>query len=76
MKNVRDTSWINHLGRQLNQGKQNKLLESAYMDCLQHPYAHLFIDLSNEQEQSNCRVRTGIFPEDCTIYMKDDLHAP
>lgn len=57
MKNLRDSSWINNLGKQLKQGRKYELLENAYRDCCNASYGHLFIDLSNEQTQNDCRIR-------------------
>lgn len=70
MKNLRDSSWINNLGKQLNSGRKFTVLEAAYNECLSDQYGYLFIDLSNEQLQNSCRIRQGIFPENCIIYMQ------
>lgn len=70
MRNLRDSSWINNLGKQLNQGKKFTLLESAYNDCLANPFDYVLIDLSNEQLNNECRIRRGLFPENCILYMQ------
>ena len=69
MRNLRDCSWVNNLGKQLNHGRKYHLLESAYGECLKIPFSYFFIDLSNEQENSDCRIRCGFFPENCVVYM-------
>lgn len=67
LKNLRDSSQICTLGRQIFP-KQSAVLEEAYKDCLLQPYGYLIVDLSPNTEQ-DLRLRTNIFPgEDTIIY--------
>lgn len=67
LKNLRDSSQICTLGRQIFP-KQSNVLEEAYKDCLLAPYGYLIVDLSPHTEQ-NFRLRTNIFPgEDTIVY--------
>jgi len=68
-KNPRDNSYIGVLGRQMNGGKTNVVLEYAYKDIMQKPYGYLLIDLSMTQKDA-FRYRDSLFPEECTIYSK------
>jgi len=67
LKNPRDNSYISVLGRQMNGGKTNKVLEYAYNEIMRKPHGYLVIDLSMQQNDS-FRYRDSLFPEDCTIY--------
>lgn len=68
LKNLRDSSQIITLGRQIFP-KQSTILEEAYKDCLLYPYGYLIVDLSPHTEQ-DFRLRTKIFPgEDTIIYL-------
>jgi len=67
MKNPRDTTAIQHLGRQMNGGRKNVVMEHAYDDIMKKPYGYLFLDF--DQKQNDClRIRDSIFPENCFIY--------
>lgn len=67
MKNPRDSSFLAHLGRQMNGGKKNIVLEEAYADCMKKPYGYVFID-TTQQQNDKYRIRDNLFPEDCTVY--------
>jgi hypothetical protein len=69
MKNPRDSSFLSCLGRQMNGGRKNVVLDDAYKDCMQKPYGYIFIDLKQTQNDLY-RVRNNIFPEDCTVYSR------
>jgi len=69
MKNPRDSSSIYCLGRQMNGGKKNEVLEEAYKDCLSKPYGYIFVDCSQHQNEKY-RIRSCLFPENCTVYCK------
>lgn len=69
LKNPRDNSYISVLGRQMNGGKTNAVLEYAYKEIMQKPHGYLVIDLSMTQNDEY-RYRDSFFPEDCTIYAK------
>jgi len=67
MRNPRDSSYVNILGRQMNQGKKNVVLESAFKDILDVPYSYIFIDLS--QRACKYRIKSSLFPDsNCTVY--------
>ena len=67
LKNPRDTSFISILGRQMNGGRRNNVLEYAFKDVMSKPYGYLVIDLS-QQQNDKFRIRDSLFPENCTIY--------
>jgi len=67
MKNPRDTTSIHHLGRQMNGGRKNAVMEVAYADVMKKPYGYLLLDFSQEQNDW-FRIRDSLFPENCTIY--------
>jgi hypothetical protein len=69
MKNPRDSSALACLGRQMNGGMKNFVMDEAYKDCMKKPYGYLFIDCSQNQND-NYRLRNSIFPENCTVYSK------
>jgi len=69
MKNPRDSASICCLGRQMNGGKKNEVLEAAYKDCMGKSYGYVFIDCSQYQND-NYRIRDSLFPENCTVYSK------
>ena len=66
-KNPRDTAFVNVLGRQMNGGKNNPVLQYAYNDTMSKKYGYLVIDLDQQQNDS-FRFRSSLFPEDCIIY--------
>ena len=63
MKNLRDTSQVSVLGRQLYPGKTKGFME-AYQDALTHGY--MVVDMSPHAE-NQYRIRTRIFPDEDTI---------
>jgi len=66
LKNMRDTSQIAYLGRQIFPGKKNYLVE-AYEDSMK--YGYLMIELSPHADDQ-LRVRSRVFPgEDPVIYL-------
>jgi hypothetical protein len=70
MKNPRENGFASVLGRQMNGGKRNAALESAYKDCMSTKYGYLVIDYGQEQNDS-CRLRNSLFPEDMTVFVSD-----
>lgn len=67
IKNPRSTDAISILGRQMNHGKRDPCLEMALKDA--GPYGYVVIDLS--QLCNDCmRVKSSLFPEECTVYLK------
>jgi hypothetical protein len=68
MKNPRDSSFLACLGRQMNGGKRNVVMEIAFKECMSKPYGYLFVDLSQEQNDLY-RLRDSIFPEACTLFV-------
>ena len=54
-KNPRDTSQIQHLGRQMG----SKILAHAYKDATSEPYGYLLVDLKQDTPEE-IRLRTGI----------------
>ena len=67
MKNPRDSSFLACLGRQMNSGMKNHLMNYAYKESMSKPYGYLFIDLTQEQHD-DYRIRDNLFPEQCTIF--------
>ena len=70
MKNPRDNSFINYIGRQMNGGQNNKILQEAYKKCCEEKYGHVFIDNSQHQE-NDLRIRSNIFPKKAIVYVSD-----
>ena len=69
MKNLRDSSQIGHLGRQIFPGKPKFILEAYEDSCLKVPHGYLMLDLT-PQGNEKYRVRTRVFPgEFPTIYL-------
>lgn len=67
LKNPRDVSQIQCLGKQVFPGKSRALIE-AYNDCMKKPFGYLVLDLSPHGEE-DYRIRTGVFPDEiCVIY--------
>ena len=62
MKNLRNTSQISCLARQLYPG-QCGMLEEIYHDVMQTPYGYLVVDMS-PSAIDQYRLRTHIFPEE------------
>jgi len=61
-KNVRDSTQVANLARQMFPGKSNFMLE-AFGDATMQPFGYLLIDLRPDTDE-RCRLRTGIFPGD------------
>jgi len=68
MRKPRDSSFLSTLGRQMNGGKKNAVMESAFKECMAKPYGYLFVDLSQEQNDL-FRFRNNIFPDECTVFV-------
>ena len=64
-KNVRDTSQILTLGRQLYPGRGGILVE-AYTDAMKEHYAYLVVDMT-QRIDDKLRLRTKIFPGETTV---------
>jgi hypothetical protein len=64
-KNVRDTSQIITLGRQLYPGRGGILVE-AYTDAMKEHYAYLVVDMT-QRIDDKLRLRTKIFPGETTV---------
>jgi len=62
MKNPSDRLQVQTLGRQLFPSSKS-YFEEAFLDATKQPYGYLLIDL-NPTTPDNCRLRTGIFPDD------------
>jgi len=67
MKNPRDSVAIRTLGQQMNGGRKNLMVDAASKDLMKKPYGYLVLDYSQSQDDLY-RVRSSLFPEDCTIY--------
>ena len=66
-KNIRGTSQIATLGRQLFPGKSNILVES-FQDATSVPFGYLLIDLT-QRCRDDYRLRSKVFPgEDTIVY--------
>lgn len=59
-KNVRDTSQIANLARQMFPGNSHFMIE-AFRDATMTPFGYLMIDLKPDTDE-RCRIRTSIFP--------------
>jgi hypothetical protein len=59
-KNVRDSSQISTLARQMFPAKSNFMIE-AFGDATMSPFGYLLVDLRPETDE-RCRLRTNIFP--------------
>jgi hypothetical protein len=68
LKNPRDTTFVQTLGRQMAGGRSNPVLRYAYEDAINKPYGYLVIDLSQTQDDKY-RFRSSLFPEDCIVYV-------
>ena len=66
-KNVRDSSQIGHLARQMFP-RNSKFLIWAFQDATQKPYGHLFLDLKPNGLES-LRVRGNILDEYQAVYI-------
>ena len=65
MKNPRDTSQVQILGKQVFPSHSHILTE-AYQDCMSQPYGYLLVDLS-PHTPDKYRLRTNIFPGEYNI---------
>ena len=70
-KNVRDSSQIGHLARQMFP-QNSKFLIWAFQDATQEPYGHLFLDLKPNGLES-LRVRGNILSDYQTVYTPKNL---
>jgi len=61
-KNVRDSTQVANLARQMFPGKSHFMLE-AFKDATLVPFGYLLVDLRPDTDE-RCRLRTGIFPEE------------
>ncbi len=59
-KNVRDTTQIANLARQMFPGQSNFMME-AFRDATLVPFGYLLIDFKPDTDE-RCRLRTNIFP--------------
>ena len=59
-KNVRDSTQVAILARQMFPGKANFMIE-AFHDATMAPFGYLLVDLKPETDD-RCRIRTNIFP--------------
>lgn len=65
-KNVRDSSFVSYIGRQMFPQGQGKFLIEVYKDSTKRPYSYLFLDFRQDTEDDK-RVLTGIFPDEETV---------
>uniref|UniRef100_A0ABD2W625 AAA+ ATPase domain-containing protein n=1 Tax=Trichogramma kaykai TaxID=54128 RepID=A0ABD2W625_9HYME len=66
-RNVRDRAQICHLARQVYP-EDPRFLQEAYSDATSRAYEYLLLDLK-QTTTDNCRLRTGIFPDDTHHYV-------
>lgn len=59
-KNVRDSTQITNLARQMFPGTSNFMVE-AFRDATMAPFGYLLVDLTSGTDE-RCRLRTNIFP--------------
>lgn len=59
-KNVRDSTQVANLSRQMFPGNSNFMLE-AFGDATMAPFGYLLVDLRPDTDE-RCRLRTNIFP--------------
>ncbi len=69
MRNPRENSNYQYLGRQMNGGKNCPALDAAYHDICNKPYAYMVVDYGQKQDDK-FRIRSSFFPEDMTVYSK------
>lgn len=73
--NVRDTSMISTLGRQIFP-QYPKFLMEAFIDATSHPFGYLFVDLKTNSDQK-LRVRSDVFSsERVIIYRPTNVRKP
>ena len=59
-KNVRDSTQVSNLARQMFPGKSHFMIE-AFADATMTPFGYLLVDLTSGSDE-RCRLRTNIFP--------------
>ena len=59
-KNVRDSTQVANLARQMFPGKSHFMIE-AFADATMTPFGYLLVDLTSGSDE-RCRLRTNIFP--------------
>ena len=59
-KNVRDTTQVANLARQMFPGQSHFMME-AFRDATSIPFGYLLVDLRPDTDE-RCRLRTNIFP--------------
>ena len=69
MRNPRENSNYQILGRQMNGGVQCPCLAGALKDISNNPYSYVVLDYSQEQDDK-MRVRDSFFPEEMHVYVK------
>lgn len=67
IKNPRENSFVSIIGRQMNGGKRNIVMESCFKDVIKKDYGHMLVDYSLTQNDKY-RIRDSVFPEKCYIY--------
>lgn len=70
MRNPRENSNLQILGRQMNGGKNCQMLDAAIKDNASKPYSYVLIDYGQSQDD-NMRIRDSFFPEDMSVYVKN-----
>src|SRR6218665_1125484 len=61
-KDVRDSTQVANLARQMFPGKSHFMFE-AFKDAILVPFGYLLVDLRLDTDE-RCRLRAGIFPEE------------
>ena len=69
MRNPRENSNYQHLGRQMNGGKNCPCLEAAMKENADKPFSYVVLDYS-QQQNDRMRVRDSFFPEEMIVYVK------
>ena len=69
MRNPRENSNYQILGRQMNGGKNCPCLEGAMRENANKPYSYVVLDYSQSQNDK-MRIRNSFFPEDMIFYVK------
>jgi hypothetical protein len=70
-KNVRDTTQIQTLARQMFPGKSDYMM-AVYQDATSVPHGYLLIDLTQNMQDVN-RLRTEIFPGEREVVYKPPI---
>lgn len=71
MRNPRENSNYQYLGRQMNGGRNCIALETALKDNADKPYSYVLLDYSQNQNDK-MRIRNSFFPEEMTVYTRKD----